>query len=58
MYIHLIPYNIGDDEATTHYLTEDAPRVTGFTIPTLGEWGMIAFTCLMGLVGVWYIRKS
>jgi hypothetical protein len=53
----LIPYSLGDDEATANYLTSNAPSINGYTIPTLGEWGIIAFGSLMLLVGVWYIRR-
>lgn len=54
----LIPFNVGENEATAHYLTDDAPTVSGFTIPTLGEWGMIAFGGLMLVVGTWYVRRT
>jgi hypothetical protein len=53
----LIPYNIVANEATAHYKTDNAPTVQGYTIPTLGEWGMIAFGSLMLLGGLWYIRR-
>jgi len=27
------------------------------TIPTLGEWGVIALLSLMGIFGVWMVRR-
>jgi hypothetical protein len=53
----LIPYSLGDDEATANYLTSNAPTIQGYTIPTLSEWGMIAFGTLMLIGGVWFIRR-
>jgi hypothetical protein len=54
----LIPYNSnGTNEETTNYNITDAPTVSGYTIPTLGEWGMIAFGGLMLFFGINRIRK-
>ena len=35
----------------------DAPTINAYTIPTLGEWGMIAFVGLMAFGGVFYVRR-
>ncbi|MDC1067693.1 IPTL-CTERM sorting domain-containing protein [Candidatus Kapabacteria bacterium] len=53
----LVPFNLGANVATTNYKTDNVPTITGFTIPTLGEWGMIAFAGLMLIGGVWYSRR-
>ncbi|MDC1068362.1 IPTL-CTERM sorting domain-containing protein [Candidatus Kapabacteria bacterium] len=53
----LIPFATGNNQATANYLTNNAPEVTGFTIPTLGEWGMYSFMCLMLIGGVWQLRR-
>ncbi len=53
----LVPFNEGDDPATTNYFITDAPTINAYTIPTLGEWGMMAFVGLMAFAGVFYVRK-
>jgi hypothetical protein len=53
----IVPYNEGANPATINYKTDDAPTVQGYTIPILGEWGMIVFGSLMLIGGVWYIRR-
>ncbi|MDC1067694.1 IPTL-CTERM sorting domain-containing protein [Candidatus Kapabacteria bacterium] len=53
----LVPFNLGANVATVNYKTDNVPTITGFTIPTLGEWGMIAFVGLMLIGGVWYSRR-
>jgi hypothetical protein len=54
----LIPYNSnGTDEETTNYLTQDAPTVSGYTIPTLGEWGMIGLIFGISFLALAIIRK-
>jgi hypothetical protein len=53
----LVPYSEGDDPSTINYLTTDLKSITGFTIPTLGEWGMIAFGGLMLVIGAWQVRR-
>lgn len=48
----------GSDITTAEYKTDGTvPSLTVVTAPTLGEWGMIAFVGLMGLGGVFYMRK-
>lgn len=55
----LVPYNWDGSNNTSHnYLTTDVPTITGFTIPTLGEWGMIVFGGLMLVIGTWYVRGA
>ncbi len=53
----LVPFNVGDDPATTNYFITDAPTINAYTIPTLGEWGMMAFVGLMAIGGVFFVRK-
>jgi hypothetical protein len=55
----LIPYNWDETNPETYnYNITDTPTITGFTIPTLGEWGMIAFGGLMLIGGVWWVRRT
>ena len=37
--------------------TSYGQQVTFTTIPTLGEWGVIALVSLMGIFGIWMIRR-
>jgi hypothetical protein len=53
----LVPYNTSNNDASLNYLNTNAPTVSGYTIPTLGEWGMIAFGGLMLFFGINRIRK-
>lgn len=55
----IFPFNWnGSDITTAVYKTDGTvPSLTVVTAPTLGEWGMIAFVGLMGLGGVFYMRK-
>lgn len=55
----IYPFNWnGSDITTAVYKTDGTvPSLTVVTAPTLGEWGMIAFVALMGLGGVFYMRK-
>jgi hypothetical protein len=53
----LVPYKEGSNDATTNYKLDGVPIIEGVTIPTLGEWGMIAFGGLMLLFGINRIRK-
>jgi hypothetical protein len=53
----LIPFNRAAGEGSTNYLLGDYPDIQGFTIPTLGEWGMIIFGGLMLICGVWQVRR-
>jgi hypothetical protein len=53
----LIPYNSnGTDEETTNYLIVNAPTVSGYTIPVLGDL-LLVFGGLMLLGGVWQVRR-
>jgi len=53
----VIPYNTGSVDATNNYNIESYKSITGETIPTLGEWGMIVFGGLMLIGGVWLVRR-
>ncbi len=58
-HIKIYPFNWdGSDITTAEYKTDgDVPSLTVVTVPTLGEWGMIAFVGLMAIGGVFYVRK-
>ncbi len=55
----IYPFNWnGSDITSAVYKTDGTvPSLTVVTVPTLGEWGMIAFVGLMAIGGVFYIRK-
>jgi N-acetylneuraminic acid mutarotase len=53
----VIPFNAGTVDATNNYNIESYKSVSAYTIPTLGEWGIIAFGSLMLLGGVWQVRR-
>lgn len=56
----LIPFNWdGSDITSAYYYTGGTiPTITITTVPTLGEWGMIAFASLMGIFGFVFVRKK
>lgn len=43
-----------DESNSTYY----GNQVVFTTIPTLGEWGVIALVSLMGIFGVWVVRRK
>jgi ELWxxDGT repeat protein len=53
----LVPYNIGDDNATINYFTDDIDSISGYTIPTLGEW-LLVFGGSLLVIGVWFSRRT
>ncbi len=53
----LVPFNVGTKPITTNYFNTNAPTINAYTIPTLGEWGMMAFVGLMAFAGVFYIKN-
>jgi len=55
----IYPFNWdGDDITTAVYKTDGTvPSLTVVTVPTLGEWGMIAFVGLMAIGGFVYMRR-
>jgi hypothetical protein len=53
----LVPYNWDEENTETYNYNVTNPRtVTGFTIPTLGEWFLVFAGSLL-LIGVWYVRR-
>ncbi|MDJ0839489.1 MAG: IPTL-CTERM sorting domain-containing protein [Acidobacteriota bacterium] len=52
--LYEVGFLVGDD-----FIPSDATGLTAFaTVPTLGEWGMIAFVTLLMAAGVFYMRRK
>ena len=55
----IFPFNgtIGDNSTYDYKTDGTPPSITLTTIPTLGEWGMIAFGSLLLVFGGLYIKR-